>query len=444
METQLEQLDGDRARLTVAVPADEVHHAVEHATHDLADRVRVPGFRPGKVPMPVLVAKVGKQRVYTEAIESHIGSWFWSAASRTRARPADQPEFDYELPTTDSEAWSFTAEFAVQAKPEPADWTALEVPKREVEVPEEVVTQQLEELQRIVAELSPVEGRTAREGDVAVVDIVSDEGATRDYVVELGDERLVDEIEGGIMRRLPGETTPVAWELGDGSTRGADVTLKELYEKVLPPLDDDLARATSEFDTLDELRGDIEGKIREQLEDDIEGEFRQTAVDALVKASSVEPAGLVVEVRTRELLNAFIRNFEARGIDAAAYLQATGVTPQVLEQRLREEARQSVARELVLEAVVDKLGIEVSDDDIREQLREQGEEEKDIEQFIEAGGADRVRDDLRMKKAVDRIAAEVKPIAPELAEARDAIWTPDKEAAAPGAETKLWTPGSAT
>jgi len=443
METQLEKLEGDRARLTVEVPAEDVHHAVAHATHDLAERVRVPGFRPGKVPMPVLISKVGKERVYSEAIESHIGSWFWSAAARERARPADQPDFDYQLPTSDSEAWSFTAEFAVQAKPEPADWTALEVPKREVEVPEEVLTRQLEGLQRMVAELSPVDGRTAREGDVAVVDIVSEEGANRDYVVELGSERLVDEIEGGIMRRLVGETTEVSWELGDGSTQGASVTVKELYEKVLPPLDDELAHATSEFDTLDELRGDIEGKIREQLEEDVEGDFRQAAVDELVKASNVEPAALVVEVRTRELLSAFIRNFEARGIDAAAYLQATGVSPAALEQRLRDEARLSIARELVLEAVVDKLGIAVTDDEIREQLREQGEEDKDIEEFIDAGGADRVRNDLRMKKAVDRIAAEVKPIAPELAEAREAIWTPDKDEPAAGPETKLWTPGSA-
>ena len=97
----------------------------------------------------------------------------------------------------------------------------------------------------------------------------------------------------------------------------------------------------------------------------------------------------------------------------------------------------------MLEAVVDKLGIEVTDDEIREQLREQGESDKDIEEFFDAGGADRVRDDLRMKKAVDRIAAEVKPIAPELAEAREAIWTPDKDEPAAGPETKLWTPGSA-
>jgi trigger factor len=441
METQLEQLDGDRARLTVEVPADDVHHAIEHTTHDLAQNVRIPGFRPGKVPTPVLVSKVGKERLYTEAVESHIGSWFWSAAARTRARPAEQPEYRYELPTSDAESWSFTAEFAVQARPALADWSTLEVPKREIEVPDEVVSKQLENLQRMVAELAPVDGRLAQDGDVAIVDIVSEDGANRDYVIELGGERLVDEIERAVRMMLVGDSEEVRWELGEGSTRTAMVTLKELNERVLPPLDDELARATSEFESLEELRADIEGTIRDQLEDEAEGEFRAAAVDELVKASKPELAELVVDVRTRELLNAFIRNFESRGIDVNAYLQATGVTSQALIERLSAEARQSVARELVLEAVVDKLELEVTDDEIREQLREQGEVDKDIEEFIDAGGADRVRDDLRLKKAVDRIAAEVKPIAKELADARESIWTPDKGEPAAGKETTLWTPG---
>src|SRR5215831_20309727 len=101
METQLEQLDGDRARLTVEVTADDVHHAVEHATHDLAERVRVPGFRPGKVPMPVLISRVGKERVYSEAVESHIGTWFWDAAARSRVQPVDSPRYEYDLPERD-------------------------------------------------------------------------------------------------------------------------------------------------------------------------------------------------------------------------------------------------------------------------------------------------------------------------------------------------------
>jgi trigger factor len=442
VEPQVEQLPDDRVRLIVEVPADDVSHAIEHATHDLAGRVRVPGFRPGKVPKQVLMSKIGKERLYTEAVDSHIGSWFWSAVARSRVRPVEQPEYAYELPRSAEEDWRFTAEFAVQPHPEPADWTALEVPRREVEVPEEAVTRELEELQRIAADLSRVDSRPAQPGDVVVVDILSESGyGQRDYVFELGAERLVDEIEDAVRGLLPGETREVAWELSDGSRRTGTVTLKELYEKVLPPLDDEVAKAVSEYDSLSELRGDIETRLRERLEEEAEAQFRQAAVDELVKASNVDPEGLTVELRTRELLQGFIRMLQQRGIDPNTYLQMTNTSGAELESRLRGEAKQSLARELLLEAVADKLELDVGDDEIREELRRQGESEEDIELFFARGGGDRVRPDLRLKKAVDRIAAEVKAISPEQAKARESIWTPDKEKEKAKKPEKLWTPG---
>ena len=447
MEAQVEQLEGDRVRLTVEVPAEDVHHAVAHATNDLAARVKIPGFRHGKVPTPVLVSRIGKERLYSEAVESHIGGWFWDAATQTRVQPIDQPDYQYELPESDDAAWRFTAEFPVQPKPEPADWTELEVPKLEVEIPAEALQGQLEELQRIAAEVVPVDGRAVQEGDVAIVDLVSDDQAQRDLVVEVGARRLIEELEAGLVGLAAGESRELGYELGDGSQRQVTVTVKEVREKVLPPLDDDLARAASEFDTLEELRGDIEGRIREQLDEEIEGRFRAAAVDQLVSATDVKPGRLVVEARTRELLTGFVRSLTSRGIDAATYFQLTGQTPEALEQRLRAEAAQSVARELVLEAVADKLGLEVTDDDIREELRAAGEADDDIEDFLAQGGADRVRDSIRMRKALDRIAAEVRPISPEQASeraaqeaARESIWTPESDRAA--TDKKLWTPGS--
>ena len=273
------------------------------------------------------------------------------------------------------------------------------------------------------------------------MDIVSDDGpGQRDYVVELGAERLLDELEDAISHLLPGDTDRVAWTVSDGSQRYATVTLKELYERVLPPLDDAFATSASEFDTLEELRTDIVSRIEGLLEKEAESQFRVAAVDELVKASKVEVASLVVEVRTRDLLNAFVRQLEARGIDPVAYLRAAGVSGAELEQRFREEAAHSIGRELVLEGVAEKLGIEVTDDEIRADLLEDGEAEEDVDEFMSAGGADRVRPDLRLKKAVDRIAAEVTPISPELANARESIWTPGKEEGG-AAEKKLWTPG---
>ena len=139
MEPQLEELPDNRVRLTVDVSKAQLEHAVEHAASDLAESVKIPGFRQGKVPMPVLLARVGRERLHSEAVESHIGGWFMNAAARSRIRPVEQPQYDYELPQTPDEDWRFTATVSVQPKPEPADWTQLEVPAPEAEVPEEIV-----------------------------------------------------------------------------------------------------------------------------------------------------------------------------------------------------------------------------------------------------------------------------------------------------------------
>src|SRR6185437_8270941 len=139
MATQVEELPDNKVRLTVEVPQADLEHAVEHATHDLAESVKIPGFRKGKVPTPVLVSKIGRDRIWIEAVESHISGWFWSAASRTRLRPVSAPEYDFELPTTDKEAWSFSATIEVQPTPEIVDWTTLEVPRAELEALRESV-----------------------------------------------------------------------------------------------------------------------------------------------------------------------------------------------------------------------------------------------------------------------------------------------------------------
>jgi trigger factor len=446
LATQVQELPDNRVRLEVAVPSADMHHAVEHAASDLAGSLRIPGFRKGKVPMPVLLARVGRERLYTEAVESHIGTWFWNAAARSRIHPVEQPSYDYELPGSDSADWRFTATVTVQPKPEVPDWTALEVPYIDPEVPAEAVDAELERLRSSVAELVPVEDRPVLDGDTVVVDLVSPGGETqRDYVVELGQGRLLDELEAGIVGMQAGETKEVAAELADGTTAHVDVMVKEIKEKVLPPLDDDLARAASEFETLAELRAEIESRLREQLEAETEAAFRAATADALVEAANAAPDGPLVESRARELLGGLLGSLERRGISAETYLQLTGTSPQELQERTRAEARRSVARELVLEAAADKLGLEVDDAEVEELVREQAEAEgEDADATLEAlrasGRFEQLRDDLRLRNALDRVAADVKRIPADLAAAREKLWTPEKEKTP--ADTKLWTPGS--
>jgi len=446
MATQVEELPDNKVRLTVEVRQEDLEHAVEHATSDLAGSVKVPGFRQGKVPTEVLQARIGRERIFKEAVESHIGGWFMNAAAGTRIRPIAAPEYEYELPTSEDADFSFTATVPVQPTPEPADWTELEVPYAEPEIPDELVEQELEELRASVAELTPVEGRPARTGDVLVVDALDENGeGQRDLVLELGSGRLVEEIERALTGASQGETKEVEFELADGSTGTATVEVKELKEKVLPPLDDDLAKAATEFDTLEELRADIERRLREVLEEEAETQFRADAVDRLVEASNVQVGGPLVEARTRELLNALGRSLERRGISADAYFQLSGQTADQLVERMGAEAALSVARELVLEAVADKLGLEVSDEEIEELIREQAglqgdDADEAVKQVFADGRQEVLRGDLRLRKALDRVAADAKRVPVEVARAREEIWTPDKET--PPTETKLWTPGS--
>jgi len=446
MAMQVEELPDNKVRLTVEVPQADLEHAVEHATHDLAESVKVPGFRQGKVPPKVLEARIGRERIFREAVESHIGGWFLNAAAGTRIRPVAAPEYEYELPTSEDNEFSFTATVSVQPKPELADWTQLEVPYEEPEIPEGLVDQEVEALRDSVAELAPVEGRPARTGDVVVIDALDENGeGQRDLVVELGDGRLVEEIERALTGASQGEQKQVEFDGAEGTTTQATVEVKEIKEKVLPPLDDELARSASEFDTLEELRADIERRVREALEEDAETRFRAEAVDRLVEASKVQVGGPLVEARTRELLNGLGRSLETRGISAEAYFQLTGQTAEELVQRMSAEAALSVARELVLEAVADQLGLQVDDAEIEELIREQAELAEDdpdeaVKQVFDSGRQDVLRSDLRMRKALDRVAAEAKRIPAEIARARDEIWTPDKDS--PETETKLWTPGS--
>ena len=443
---QVEELGGNRIRLTVDVSPHELEHAVEHAADDLSESVKIPGFRKGKVPRQVLLANVGKDRLWVEAVESHIGGWFWNAAARSRLRPIATPEYDFELPTTESEPWTFSATVEIQPTPEIVDWTTLEVPRAEAEVPEELVQQELDALRNSVAELVPADDREAREGDTLVIDLASDGGGGQsDTVVELGARSLVEEIEQSLVGARVGDTRSVRYELGDGSETSVDVTVKHVNEKVLPEADDELARSASEFDTLAELRAEIEGRIRTAVDAQIDGAFRAAAVDELVRASNVQGAGPLVEARARELLNGFVRSLANRGISPEAYFQATGQSPELLTAQIRGEAAQSVARELALEAVAERAGIAVSDDDVKDLIREQAELSGDDAEAVIAdiwahGQQESLREDLRLRAALDRLAAEVKPIAPEQHAAREAIWTPDKEK--PAGETKLWTPGS--
>ena len=444
MKTKVEELPESRVRLDVEVPEADLQHAFEHAASDLAASLRLPGFRKGKAPLPVVVARVGREAIWQEALKSHLDSWFWSAAEDSGIRPVANPEVEFDgLPEEDA-SFKFSVTVAVMPKPQVGDWTELEIPSAEPEVPAELVDQELERIRETVAELAPVEGRPVQEGDTVVIDITGENlPAQKDYVVEVGIERLVPELDAALVGMSPGKTKTV--QLGsEEQPQTVELAVKEIKERVLPELDDELAKAASEFDTLEELRAEVEARLREQLDEELTVRFREAAIDALVDASEVETVEPLVERRTAELWVNIARSLERRGISPETYLTMTGQSAEDIIGNLREEADRSLKRELVLDAVASKLELEIADEEIDQLIREQSAEDDDPEEakrlLQEGGGYERLRADLRLKKALDEVAAAVKRIPVELAQAREKLWTPEKEKGSKG--MNIWTPSS--
>jgi trigger factor len=293
----------------------------------------------------------------------------------------------------------------------------------------------------------PANGRPAREGDTLVVDLVDPSGeAQRDTVVELGSGRMAGELEAALVGATAGQTKEITFTRGDGAASTVEITVREVQEKVLPPLDDELARAASEFDTLAELRRSIEDTFRAQLDAEIDSAFRVAAVDELVRASEVQPALTLVRTRAADLLTGFVRSLERRGVSLEAYLAASGTSGEDLQRQMVLEAAVSVARELALESLAARAGIDVSDDEVKAYLREEADAagEDDPEGLVDDvwahGQQESIREDLRLRAALDRLVEDVTPIAPDLAAAREKLWTPDKEKAE--GDAKLWIPGS--
>jgi trigger factor len=257
---------------------------------------------------------------------------------------------------------------------------------------------------------------------------------------------MAGELETALLGASAGDTKQVSFALADGTTSTVEITVREVQEKVLPPLDDDLARAASEFDTLGDLRASIEGTLREQLDAEVDAAFRVAAVDELVRASQVQPALPLIRSRAADLLTGFARSLELRGVSLETYLAASGGSAEEIQRQMVLEAAVSISRELALEALAERAGIDVSDDEVKAYLREEaesaGEEDPDglVDDVWAHGQQESIREDLRLRAALDRLVADVKPIAPDLASAREKLWTPDKEKAE--GDTKLWTPGS--
>jgi trigger factor len=460
MKTTVTELPESRVRVEAEVPPEEVERRVEQTAKSLGQDLRIPGFRKGKVPAPVVIRRVGREAVLDQAIRSSLGRWYVDAIGSAGIAPVGDPDLqlDEDLPA-EGQPLTFTVEIGVRPKAQLGEYKGLEVGRRDPDADDEAVERELEALRERAARLDTVD-EAAENGDYVVMDYKGfidgepfEGGEGRDQLIELGSGRLIPGFEEQITGAKAGEERKL--ELSFPADYGAEhlagkdatfeVTVKEVKRKELPELSDDFAVEAAGFDTLDELRDDVRNRLEEAETRRIDAEFREAVLDAAVLEAKVEVPEALVEARAREMWDQTIHSLSHQGVNKEMYLRISGKSEEDVLEEARPDAEKALKRDAVLVAVIEAEGVEVSDDEVLEVISEQAERggqkpKKVLERLRSEGRLDGVKEDIAARKALDVLVEHAQAISVEQAQARDKLWTPGKEDAE-AAGGKLWTPG---
>ncbi len=465
VKTSVTELPESRVRVEAEVAPEEVERRVQQAARELGRQMRIPGFRKGKVPPPVVIRRLGRDAVLDEAVRSALGSWYADAIDGAGIAPVGEPELDVGDMPQEGQPLAFSIEIGVRPTAKLGEYKGLEVGRREPQVEDAQIDEEIDRLRDRLATLDTVE-RPAANGDHAVIDYVGtvdgeefEGGAGRDQLVELGSGRLVPGFEEQLAGASAGEERTVTVTFPDdypapelaGKEAQFAVTVNEVKAKNLPEPDDDFASEAAGFDTLAELREDIGERLQKVDARALEREYEDAVVEAAVAEAEVEVPDRLIHARAHELLEDTFAVLARQGVSKEAYLRITGRDEEALAHEAEPEAAAALKREAVLTAIVDAEGIEPTDEQVTEALEPSAERqgttaEKLFEQLQSSGRLDRARREVATRQAIELLVAEAKPISVEQAKARQKIWTPGKEAAGDTGTRppsgQLWTPGS--
>jgi trigger factor len=459
VKTSVTELPDSRVRVNAEVAAEEVERSLQLAARSLGRQMRIPGFRKGKVPPPVVIRRLGREAVLDEALRSSLGSWYSDAIGGAGIAPVGEPELDLGDLPAEGEALSFSIEVGVRPPAALGQYKGLEVGRREPAVEEAQIDREVERLRDQLARLETVE-RPAAEGDHVVVDYTGADGETgaefpggaaRDQLLELGAGRLIPGFEEQLVGASAGEerkvevTFPADYpeETLAGRPARFEVTVHEVKSKRLPELDDDFAAEAGGFDSLAELREDIAERLKNVAEQEIEQEFERSVLDAAVAQAKVEVPDKLVHARAHELLGETMTALARQGISKESYLRLTGKDEETMAREAEPAAADALKRDAVLAAVVEAEKIVPSDDEVREALAPTAERagqpvDEVLEQLRRADRLESIREEVAHRRALELLVSEAKAISVEQARARDELWTPEKSAD----PSQLWTPGS--
>ena len=396
MKSTVEKLSPTRVRINVEVPFTELEPEIDKAFKQLAKQIRLPGFRPGKAPRKLLEARVGRGAVLEQVVNDALPGRYSEAITAESLQPLGQPEIEITK-LEDNEELVFTAEVDIRPEIDLPDFSSLTLTVDAIEIDDDDVNAELESLQKRFGTLTGVE-RAAETGDFVSIDLSATvngedvpEANTEGLSHEVGSGQLIDGLDEAIVGLKEGESRVFTTTLVAGGHAGQEaqvtVTVKSVKTRELPELDDDFAQLASEFDTIDELREDLREKVAQVKRVQQAEQIRDKAIEQLLEQVDVPLPEKVVQAQIDDTLHNAIHGVDHDEEKFAEQLAEQGSSREEFDADNRSNAEKAIKTQLLMDAIADKLEIQVGQNDLTERLvlmsRQYGIEPQQLLQMLQ-------------------------------------------------------------
>ena len=421
MKTDVEELSPTRVKLSVEVPFNELQPSIDKAYREVARQVRIPGFRPGRVPPRIIDQRVGRGPVLEQAVNDALPELYGKAVEEKELYALGRPEVEI-TGLDDGKELSFTAEVDVRPKIELPDLSGISVTVDNATVTPDDVEEYLSQLRERFASLKGVQ-RPAENGDFASIDLSAtvdgeavDDAQASGLSYEVGSGSMLEGLDDAVTGMSGGETKTFSTELAGGDHAGEQaevtVTVHSVKVKELPDFDDDFAQLASEFDTIGELRADTRQRLEAMRQQQQAGQARDRAVEALLEQVEVPLPDSVVADEAHRMQHQIQDQIQAAGADWDTYLQIVGKSQDEFSADLDEQARTSVKTSLVLDQLARQEELGVDDAELSYFVTRQAEQmgvqpEVLARQLAEAGQIGAAAAEVLRGKAVARLTDQV-------------------------------------
>ncbi len=420
MKSTVETLDDNRVKLSVEVDEETFDVAVDAAFKRIAKEVRMPGFRPGKAPRRLLEAQFGSAVGREEALREAMPEYYAQAVIEHDVDVVAPPEIEITGGQEDGPV-QFDAVVEIRPSVSAAGYDGLRVEIPNPVASAEEIDEQIDNLRRNFAELSVVE-RAAADEDHVTIDIEATHGdepvpglTTTDYDYLLGSGAVVPEIDENLRGVSAGDEVEFSADHPDPEEEEPlqfSITVKEVKEAVLPDLDDEFAKANSEFETVEDLRADMADRMNTMRIQQANMAVQQNTAEALAALVTDEIPESMIENEINARIQDLVQRLQQQGMDVGAYLDAVGQTAETLAAEFREPAEQAVKVDLALRSVADLQGLVPDDDRIDEVIAEMagpsGQDPDELKaRLAEVGQISALRADLAKQAAMEWLTDNV-------------------------------------